>query len=202
MHIVIISGSSRPQSQSLKVSNHVAGAIKALDSSYSTDIIDLTGNPLPLWEENPEKRYTPVQTVWAGYSDRLKKADALVVVSPEWHGMVPAGLKNFFLHWSAAEVGHKPALIVAVSASRGGAYPVNEIRTSGYKNSRVLYLPEHILCQDVTNILNGPTESSDADGYIRKRITYALRMLASYADALAPVRASGVTSTKDYANGM
>ncbi len=45
---------------------------------------------------------------------------ALFVIAPEWHGMVPAALKNFFLLWAATgELSHKPALPCAVSAAEG-----------------------------------------------------------------------------------
>jgi len=42
------------------------------------------------------------------------------------------------------ELGHKPALIVAVSSGDGGAYPVSELRMSSYKNNRLCYIPEQV----------------------------------------------------------
>ncbi len=45
-----------------------------------------------------------LQKIWEPYAKRLQAADGFVVVSPEWHGMVPAGLKNFFLYCSPKEV--------------------------------------------------------------------------------------------------
>jgi hypothetical protein len=37
-------------------------------------------------------------------------------------------------------------LIIAVSGGAGGgAYPVAELRMSSYKNSRICYLPEHLI---------------------------------------------------------
>jgi NAD(P)H-dependent FMN reductase len=201
MHAVIINGSHRKNSQSSKVAHYVAGAWGKLDSANTSDIIDLMGNPLPLWDDDFWKPDGERVKLWAPYSERLKKAEALVIVSPEWHGMVPAGLKNFFTYWHAKEVGHKPALIVAVSATRGGSYPVNELRTSGYKNSRVLYIPEHILVQNAEKVLNAEVGDKD-DTYIRDRIDYALKILDQYGKALVAVRASGVTFDKRYSNGM
>ena len=100
------------------------------------------------------------------------------------------------------EVGHKPALIVAVSASRGGSYPVNELRTSGYKNNRLVYIPEHVLVQDVADVLNGETSTSDRDAWLRRRIEFADRILLEYARALAPIRSSGLTEHADFPYGM
>ena len=89
--------------------------------------------PPRLWQGD-----SPLASLWKPYRDRMRRADGFVIISPEWAGMVPPGLKNILLFAGPREVGHKPALIVAVSASRGGSYPVNELRTSGNKNSRIL----------------------------------------------------------------
>ena len=72
-----------------------------------------------------------------------------MVIAPEWHGQVPAGLKNFFLICGRAEVGHKPALITTVSSGDGGAYPVAELRMSSYKNNRICYIPEQLIIRNV-----------------------------------------------------
>lgn len=200
MHITLISGSHREKSQSIKVTRYIEAQLQKLGAT--TDVIDLMGNPLPLWDGLHGKEDSTSGKAWKPMQEKLQKADALVVVSPEWHGMVPAGLKNLFLFTSAGDVGHKPALIVTVSASRGGSYIVNELRTSSYKNSRILYMPEHILVQFVGNVLNGETEASVDDGFIRRRIGFALRQLLAYAQALISVRASGVTSDPEFVNGM
>ncbi|HVY12451.1 MAG TPA: NADPH-dependent oxidoreductase, partial [Alphaproteobacteria bacterium] len=78
---------------------------------------------------------------------------------------------------------------------------VNELRTSGYKNSRVLYIPEHILVQNAEKVLNEESSGKD-DDYIRRRIAYALKILSAYGAALPAVRASGVTYDKEFSNGM
>lgn len=202
MHIGVISGSHRKNSQSRKVAGFIAERIAALESSATTDIIDLTGNPLPLYDGEARKPDSPTGKVWPQLSERMKKAEAFVLVSPEWNGMAPASVKNLFLHASMKEVGHKPALIVAVSASRGGSYPVAELRMSSYKNSRILYIPEHILVQFAEKVLNGPDADGKDDEYIRKRIDFALRILFAYGKALGPVRASGVTENPEFGNGM
>jgi hypothetical protein len=99
-------------------------------------------------------------------------------------------------------VGHKPALIVTVSASRGGSYPVNELRTSGYKNNRLLHIPEHVLVHDVGDVLEGDTPAGERDAWLRRRIDFSLRILLEYAKALATVRASGLTEHADFPYGM
>ncbi len=200
MHLTAISGSSRPNAQSKKVADYLAAAWSARDGA-TAEVTGLSGNPLPFWDESARNPSSELGARWKPFSERLKKADALAVVAPEWHGMAPAPLKNFFTYWTVHEVGHKPALIVTVSAARGGSYPVDELRISGYKNSRVLYIPEHIIVRDAGNVLNAE-EAGPEDAYMRKRIAFALDLLSEYAKALQPLRASGLGVNKEFPNGM
>jgi len=170
VQITIIVGSHRDESQSSRVGAYVAKDLTHSDPAVSVDTIDLAGNPLPLWDESVWQGDSELAAQWRPYRDRLRKADGFVIISPEWAGMVPPGLKNLLLFASPKEVGHKPALIVAVSAARGGSYPVNELRTSGYKNNRLLYIPEHVLVQDVSDVLTGDTPASERDAWLRRRI--------------------------------
>ena len=195
-HIVLISGSHRRNSQSSKVANYVAANITRIDAAATTDIIDLAGNPLPLWDGESGKPDSNTGKVWQPIAVRLQKAEGFVVVSPEWSGMVPAGLKNLFLHASAKELGHKPAMIVTVSAGHGGSYPVNELRTSSYKNTRIVYTPDHVIIQNCGGVLNGDIETDKNDGYIRKRITFSLRALLAYTEAFKSIRAAGLENAE------
>lgn len=202
MKMTIISGSHRQQSQSEKVARFVQTTLQA--KGIEADIFSLAGNPLPLWDES----------IWAGSAEwaqrlepisaNLAASDGFVVIAPEWHGQVPAGLKNFFLMWGKNELAHKPALIIAVSASDGGAYPIAELRMSSYKNNRICYLPEHVIVRKVTQVLNEDATQNDAaaDAYFRERITWTLDMLEQYAQALIPVRAAGLVYHEKFRNGM
>ncbi|TCK18054.1 NADPH-dependent FMN reductase [Thiogranum longum] len=204
MKISIISGSHRKNSQSEKVARFIERTLKDKQLCDETWLFTLEGNPLPLWDEsiwegNPEwqARLTPIST-------QLASSDGFVVIAPEWHGQVPAGLKNFFLMWGKGELAHKPALIVTVSSADGGAYPVAELRMSSYKNNRLCYIPEQVIVRNVESVLNDDPEKNnpDADGYFRERIAYALGVLKEYALALREVRSSGAASLEVFRNGM
>lgn len=202
MKISVISGSHRKNSQSEKVSRYL---IKELSSklSISTYLLPLAENPLPLMDEgffNPEDEKW--KQIWKPISEELQSSDGIIVVSPEWHGMVPAGLKNLLLLCSVKEFAHKPGLIVSVSAGTGGAYPVNELRISGYKNSRLCYIPEHIIVRNCTHVLNQDTPESQEDGVLRNRISYTLNILAEYSKALKSVRENAKLDHKTFPNGM
>jgi azobenzene reductase len=203
MKITIISGSHRENSQSSKVARHYQQVM--LDGICDeAPIIDLKGNPLPLWDEGLWSGDEKWASLLAPYRDTLNSSDGFVVITPEWHGQVPAGLKNFFLIFGRNELGNKPAKIVSVSSADGGAYPIAELRMSSYKNSRLCYIPEQMIIRNVEKVLNENAADNDtsADEYFRERIVWSLNILKQYAIALKQVRESGVTDTDKFGNGM
>ncbi len=202
MKIGIISGSHRTSSQSEKVANYMSARLKA--EGADTWIFPLAGNPLPLWDESIWKgdpawveRLQPIQK-------ELKECDGFIVIAPEWHGMVPAGLKNFFLLFGQSELGHKPALLTSVSSSEGGAYPIAEMRSSSYKNNRICYLPEHLILRKVEKVLNEDAQDNneEMDTYYRERIDWALGILRGYTVALKSMRETTQTTHDKFGFGM
>ena len=203
MKISIISGSHRNPSQSEKVARHIEKTLQQ-EHGVETWLYTLADNPLPLWdqslwENNPEwnQRLAPIR-------EQLTSSDGFVIISPEWHGQVPAGLKNFFLLFNRFELGHKPAMIVAVSSADGGSYPVAELRMSSYKNNRICYIPEHVIVRNVEKVLNDKVEDNnqEADGYFRERISWSLGILKAYAEAMKPMRESVQLNHDKFGNGM
>jgi NAD(P)H-dependent FMN reductase len=201
--ITIISGSHRNPSQSEKLARHIDKTLQQ-EHGVETWLYTLADNPLPLWdqslwENNPEwnERLAPIR-------EQLTSSDGFVIISPEWHGQVPAGLKNFFLLFNRFELGHKPAMIVAVSSADGGSYPVAELRMSSYKNNRICYIPEHVIVRNVEKVMNDKVEDNnqEADGYFRERISWSLGILKAYAEAMKPMRESVQLHHDKFGNGM
>lgn len=201
MKIAIIAGSHRRNSESLRVAQYIEGVLGTIgvDQTY---LFSLSENPLPLWDEGLWSGDEKWKTVWNPIAKELKSSDGLVVVAPEWSGMVPAGLKNFFLLCSAELLAHKPGLIVSVSASQGGSYPVAELRTSSYKNTRLCYIPDHVIVRNVGHMLKGTQAVDEHDRLLRERIDYSARMLVEYTKALKTVRDSGLIDLKRFPYGM
>jgi len=109
-----------------------------------------------------------------------------------------------FLLFGKNELGHKPAMIVTVSSSDGGAYALAELRMSSYKNCRLCYIPEQVIVRNVESVLNEDSSlnNKDADSYFRERITWTLKVLKEYALALGKVRNTGLTNHQDFGSGM
>ena len=75
---------------------------------------------------------------------------------------------------------------------------------SSYKNSRLCYIPDHVIIRNVESVLNeNPDDNNEsADSYFKERIEWSLNILVQYAIALKQVRESGVTQTEKFGNGM
>ncbi|MBK5302095.1 MULTISPECIES: NADPH-dependent FMN reductase [Gammaproteobacteria] len=194
-HIVLLSGSNRSNSQSIKVARYLRDRLEKLELCDSSELIDLASSRLPLWPEEDTDR------VWSAQQSILKKATALIVISPEWNGMACPALKNFFLYAGLGELGHKPALLVGVSAGLGGAYPIAELRASSYKNSRILYLPEQLIIRNVESMLNSEEPSDESDSRIRTRADWALQILCQYDAALRTIRPA-IEHPPEFSTGM
>ncbi|MFW7380344.1 MAG: NADPH-dependent FMN reductase [Oligoflexus sp.] len=201
MKFALISGSHRKQSESARVTRYIENRVKSL-LSIDTYRFELTGNPLPMWDESVWDDGEQWQNTWKPVAKELASSDALIWVVPEWNGMLPSGVVNLLQLCSSKELGHKPALIVAISGSRNGVYPVSQMRLNTSKNNRMLYIPEHIIVREVGKMLQGETASHEDDEYLRGRIDYCLRLLSQYAIAMQQVRGSGVIDYKSYPNGM
>lgn len=203
MKTLIVSGSHRQLSQSGRVAEYIQKRIAELKIGADSTILDLGKNPLPMWDEGVFADGEVWQKEWTPWQNTAKTCDSFVFISPEWAGMVPPALKNFLLLASTGGVlAHKPALIVTVSAGKGGSYPISELRASGYKNSYVTYLPEHIIVRHVDTMFKGETPQNEDDTYVRTRLDYALKLLNGYAKGLNEIRASGLVDLKTYPNGM
>ena len=196
----IVSGSHRAQSQSSKVAKYLASEIEKRGGEAT--VTELFHNALPLWDEGMWSGDPKWKPIWSPIEAKLRQADSLIMVTPEYAGMASAAIKNLFLFCGGDLIAHKPTLLVAVSAGQGGSYPIAEMRASSYKNSKQIYIPEHILVKDAEKVLNGETSTGPNEDYLRKRIAYALNLLELYESALKPVRASDVLNYKDFPFGM
>lgn len=112
-------------------------------------IIDLNEKRLPLYDGTDEGDW---KTVWDEISATFNQSDGFVFVSPEWDGMFSVGLHNMF-HYADKELADKPVLAVGVSSGRGGRYPLQQMRIMGYKNKRVVVMPESLFFDHIKESL-------------------------------------------------
>jgi len=95
-NIVLISGSHRKNSESRRIVNYLATRCQAL-LDCRTHVLDMAELRLPLWDEQVWQGGEPWKSILPPVHEVLAKADGLLVIAPEWGGMVPPGLKNLLL---------------------------------------------------------------------------------------------------------
>lgn len=200
MNFVVISGSSRSGSQSLKVAKWFESKLN--DLSHEATVLDLHEVNLPLAHEDIWSEIDNNKSAIA-VREKLEQADGFVMVTPEWNGMAGPALKNLF-HYVKMTMAYKPTYLVAVSGYRGGAYPIAELRMNSAKNTYINYIPEHLIVRGAEDLMNDLDENSgdESDQYVKKRGLYGLGILVEYAMALKSVRDSKALDFETYKNGM
>lgn len=204
MKISIISGSHRNPSQSEKIARYIETLFKNEFHDVDPFLYSLADNPLPLWDQSVWESDDKWIERLAPLKEQFSASDAFVFITPEWHGQVPAGLKNLFLLFSRFEFGHKPAFIISVSSGNGGAYPISELRMSSYKNNRLCYIPEQLIIREVEKVFNQQAEDNDekSDTYYKERLKWALKILQGYGKALNTMRDETEIHHDKFSNGM
>ena len=200
MNFVVISGSSRSGSQSLKVAKWFESKLK--DLSHEATVLDLQEVNLPLAHEDIWSEIDNNEAAIA-VREKLEQADGFVMVTPEWNGMAGPALKNLF-HYVKMTMAYKPAYLVAVSGYRGGAYPIAELRMNSAKNTYINYIPEHLIVRGADDLMNDLDENSgdESDQYVKKRGLYGLGLLIEFSKALKEVRSSNALDFDTYNTGM
>ncbi|MDY0235341.1 MAG: NADPH-dependent FMN reductase [Gudongella sp.] len=114
MKLVIIVGSLRKDSYNLKVAQEIK---KRNNTDHDIEIIRL--NDLPLFNEDIEKN-PPVEV--SSFKDKIKEAEGVIIVTPEYNHSIPGGLKNA-LDWCSRVdrvLADKPVMILGASTGNVG----------------------------------------------------------------------------------
>ena len=199
MKISIISASHRKNSQSKKISIFIKDNLFKMDSKLDTNILDLADAALPLWSPEKKDGKGIWRDTWSSISSNLNTSDGFILVVPEYGGMATPAAKNIFLLCGNGEFAHKPGLIVSISSGNGGAYPISELRSSSYKNTHLMWIPENIIIRNVEGF-NPGSHCKNIPEWLDNRIDYVLKLFLTYASNMKPIRK--IVNRKDFGNGM
>ncbi len=195
MKFVVVAGSQRPGSQSLKVASFVARLLEHKDAYNQAVVLDLGALRLPRFEGDEEGD-------WPSMQIELAEASGVVLVTPEWAGMASPALKNLLFLATSGELSDKPALLIGVSSGLGGTYPIAELRMAAGKNTHVCMMPDHLIVRGVESVLNGEAPQSDADSRLRERTEHCANVLVEYAKAFVTLRAQLAPHRERFPYGM
>ena len=199
MKISIISASHRINSESKKISDFLESNLLNLNNNVDIFSLDLAKSLLPLWSPDKKNGEGVWGETWISISKNLESSDGFILVVPEYGGMATPAAKNIFLLCGNGEFSHKPGLIVSVSSGNGGAYPIAELRSSSYKNTHIMWIPENIIIRNVEEF-NPGSHGKNIPDWLDDRIDYVLNLLLAYASNMKPLRT--IINRKDFGNGM
>ena len=199
MNISIISASHRNNSQSKKISDLLKINLIKINSNLDIFSLDLAKSSLPLWSPEKKKGEGIWGETWNSISRNFDESDGFILVVPEYGGMATPAAKNIFLLCGNGEFAHKPGLIVSVSSGNGGAYPIAELRSSSYKNTHIMWIPENIIIRNVEEF-NPGSHGKNIPDWLDNRIDYVLNLLLAYASNMKTLRT--MINRKDFGNGM
>jgi len=199
MNISFIAASHRENSQSKRIAEIIESRLKIFDKLIKTAVIDLASSKLPFWSPEKKKGKGVWSDIWQNVSNTLANSSGFILVVPEYGGMATPQAKNLFLLCDKGELAHKPGLIVSVSSGNGGAYPITELRSSSYKNTHIMWIPENIIIRNVEEF-NPGNHGDKIPEWLDDRIDYVLELLLTYVSNMKPLRE--LINRKDFGNGM
>jgi NAD(P)H-dependent FMN reductase len=122
--IAIISSSVRNGRNSHRVALYFRNFLEEYKLA-DAEILDLNRYKFPLFDERLQYQQSPSKET-IDFSDRIKNADGVIIVTPEYNGGYPASLKNvidlLYKEWH-----HKP---IAISTSSDGSFGGTQVITS------------------------------------------------------------------------
>lgn len=123
-HIIIISSSIRKGRKSHRTALYFENFIAA-NNLATVEILDLMEYSFPLFEERLHLIEHPTEKMLA-FAAKVKAADGIIIVTPEYNGGYPASLKNvvdlLYEEWR-----RKP---IAISSNSGGPFGGAQVITS------------------------------------------------------------------------
>ncbi len=145
----IISGTDRPQSNTLQISQFIQTLYAQI--GVQTEIIDLA--KLNLFSQGPQYGSKDLSERLQDHVQKIGLSEGLIVVCPEYNGSMPGVLKYFIDHWRYPEsFEFRPVCFVGLGGLFGGLRPVEHLQqVFGYRNAFIY--PERIFLMNVWKIL-------------------------------------------------
>jgi NAD(P)H-dependent FMN reductase len=154
MKYAIILGSIRIGRQSHKIAYYLEKKIK--QQGIDVLMIDLAEHPLPMMEDDNGKVHNPAGDI-SIIGAQLKEADAMILVSPEYHGSFSGVLKNALdFYW--AEFKKKPIGVVTTGSGKMGGINASTQMQHVVLSLGAYPLPTKLLIPEIQHAFNDQFE--------------------------------------------
>lgn len=176
-NIAIISASVRIGRQSHRVAKYFEKYIRE-NNLATVDMLDLKALNFPVEEERLIHLPAPSENVLF-FSEKIKTADAVIVVSPEYNGGYPASIKNA-IDLLVSEWYHKPIGIATVSGGNFGGVNAMALLQTVFLKIKAVPVPATFPVPLVEKNFNEEGEAIDkaatdkrAAGFIKELLWFA-----------------------------
>jgi len=120
MKILVISGGPRKHGRT-------AIAARFIERTYGFHTLDLSVLEMPMYTGEEDQTTNPVVK---SLRQSVLEADAVVLLSPEYHSAMSGALKNTLDFLSGTQLLHKPVGLIAIAGGgKGGINCLNNMRT-------------------------------------------------------------------------
>ena len=183
LQVLVVIGTTSRKGSTRVVGAHVADQLRA--AGCAVDVFDYEQTPLPLF--NPESSWSAQD--FAALKARVERADALVLVTPDYHGSMSSALKNFLDHFWKEYAGKLLASVVG--SFEKGLTVHDQIRTVA-RQCYAWALPYGVTFMDKEDVRDGAV-ASDA---LRQRVEMLARDVRVYGALLAEQRRADLAGTE------
>jgi azobenzene reductase len=167
MKILVISGGPRKHGRSAIVARFI-------ERTYGFHTVDLSIVEMPMYTGEEDQAYNPVVK---SLRQSVLDADAVLLLSPEYHSAMSGALKNTLDFLSSTQFLHKSVGLIAIAGGgKGGINCLNNMRTvmrGVYANAipRQLVLDPSVFDYDLDGLTKEAAEQ--VDGLIEELKVYA-----------------------------
>jgi len=191
VHIAVISSSIRKGRKSHRVALYFSNYLKE-NKLATVEILDLAKYNFPLFDERLHLQNHPHKAA-LDFSGKIKSADGVIIVTPEYNGGYPASLKNV-IDLLYDEWHHKPVAISTVSDSNfGGSQVITSLQFTLWK-IRAWTVPAMFPVPRVTELFDDKGNPADKTA-IDKRAANFIKELFRFIEA-KKVPGLGISKTE------
>lgn len=193
-NVLVIVGSTRPGRAADLVVPWVTSRARA-HHGFEVEVADLRDWPLPIFAEHPgtigdinDPTYSePIVRAW---NQKVKQADAYIVITPEYNHSVPAVLKNAIdTVWLSFGFRNKPVAAIGYSGNIGGGIRAIEHLAHVFVETEAVPLRSAVVIPYVRTAFGADGEPVNPETGIRLQVM--LDDLAWWSSALEHARAAG-----------
>jgi len=163
-HIAIISASVREGRKSHRVALHLERTINA--SGNTADMLDLNAFAFPIFNERLKFQKNPAPAT-VDFADRVRKAEGVIIVTPEYNGSFPASLKNVIDLMTDDWKGRPVSICTASGGAFAGTQVMVELVFPLWK-IKTWVVPSSMQVPKVQEAFDEAGNPADAEGWAKR----------------------------------